>query len=345
MHPIVRTNSRKGHTCAGTPSQVTASMVTTIIPVWNRAELLIEAVDSVLSQTYRPIEIIIIDDGSTDETSVVAKNLAATYRNAITYLRHERSGPGASRELGRRAARGEYIQYLDSDDLLLPNKFECQVAGLKTHPGCAVSYGKTRYYRIGETPTNVAHKRTGERIEKMFPGFLQARCWSTSTPLFTRRICDRAGPWLTLNNEEDWEYDCRVASLDVRLHYCDEFVSDTRDHDDHRLCKDLTTSANVLKDRACAHQRIYQHAIHAGVGKETPEMQHFARELFFLSRQCASVGLTDEAKSLFNLAREASVEERLAELKIYKMLADLVGWTRMGIVSEKFDHLRSRVSR
>ncbi len=325
---------------------MTTSIVTTIIPVWNRAELLIEAVNSVLSQTYRPIEIIIVDDGSTDETTAVAKNLAATHRDTITYLRQERAGPGVSRELGRQTAKGEYIQYLDSDDLLLPNKFAGQVAGLKSNPECTVSYGKTRYYRVGEQPTNVAHKRTGERIDKMFPAFLQSRWWSTSTPLFTRNICDRAGPWLPLNNEEDWEYDCRIASMDVRLHYCDEFVSDTRDHDDHRLCKDFTSSPKVMEDRALAHQRIYQHAVRAGIGRETPEMRHFARELFFVSRQCAGVGLTAEAKILFNLAWEASEDQgRLAEFRIYRFLADLVGWNRMGIVSEKLDQFRSIISR
>ncbi len=320
-------------------------LVSAIIPVFNRPDLLIEAVNSVLAQTHRPVEIIIIDDGSTDRTPQVAKSLAAQHPEEIIYRRQANQGPGAARELGRQTAKGEFIQYLDSDDLLSPDKFETQVEGLRSNPECAVSYGMTRYYRIGESPQDIAHKRTGERIDKMFPAFLQSRWWSTSTPLFTRSICDRAGAWLDLSNEEDWEYDCRVASFGVRLHYCPQFVSDTRDHDSHRVCQDVTNSSEVLKDRAYAHELIYQHAIRTGIKEDTPEMRHFARELFFLSRQCGSAGLSNEAKKLFSLARDASgAKGNKAEFIIYKHLATLLGWSRMGAVSEKLDLLRSKIS-
>jgi glycosyltransferase involved in cell wall biosynthesis len=326
-------------------NQSIVGLVSTIIPVRDRPTLLIEAVESVLAQTYRPVEIIIVDDGSIDETPEVAKNLAAKYPVEVKYRRQVNQGPGAARELGRQTVRGEFIQYLDSDDLLLPDKYERQVAGLRANPECAVSYGKTRYYRIGETPKNIAHKRTGERIKEMFPAFLQSRWWSTSTPLFSRSICDRAGSWLALSNEEDWEYDCRIASFGVRLHYCDQFVSDTRDHNDRRLCKGTNNSPAVMKDRAYAHELIYQHAIRAAVKKNTPEMQHFARELFFLSRQCGAVGLPTEAKQLFLLARDASGERgNRAEFLIYEILANLFGWSRMGAISDKFDWLRSKIN-
>ena len=87
-----------------------------------------------------------------------------------------------------------------------------------------------RVFTFTETSrADVAWKRTGERISTMFPSFLQSRWWDTSTPLYRREVTDLAGPWLALRNEEDWEYDCRIASKRGRLHYCDTFVSDTRD--------------------------------------------------------------------------------------------------------------------
>src|SRR5262245_17204344 len=202
-------------------------LVSTIIPVHNRPLLLREAVASVLAQTYRPIEIIIVDDGSTDETAGEAEALAKAHSD-VRAIHRSNGGPGAARETGRLAARGEFIQYLDSDDLLLPTKFELQVAGLRRCSDCGVSYGKTRFYTIGDRPTNAAYKRTGERIPTMFPSFLRSRWWSTSTALYRRTLTDEVGRWTDLRNEEDWEYDCRIASKGVRLCFCDAFVSDTR---------------------------------------------------------------------------------------------------------------------
>src|SRR5262249_38400237 len=185
-------------------------LVSTIIPVHNRPALLQEAVSSVLAQSYRPIEIIIVDDGSNDETGSQADALAGAHPE-VRAIHRKNGGPGAARETGRLAARGEFIQYLDSDDLLLPIKFKLQVAGLRQRRDCSVSYGKARCYIIGERPIDVPWKRTGERISTMFPSFLQSRWWGTSAPLYRREVTDLAGPWTELRNEEDWEYDCRIA--------------------------------------------------------------------------------------------------------------------------------------
>ena len=78
-----------------------------------------------LAQRYRPIEIIIVDDGSTDETPQVVEELAASHE--VRSVHQGNAGPGAAREAGRQLACGAFIQYLDSDDLLLPTKFELQV--------------------------------------------------------------------------------------------------------------------------------------------------------------------------------------------------------------------------
>jgi glycosyltransferase involved in cell wall biosynthesis len=309
-------------------------LVSTIIPVHNRPLLLRQAVESVLAQTYRPIEIIIVDDGSTDDTPHSIAALAGGYPSIVQELRIANGGPGAAREAGRVVASGEFIQYLDSDDLLLPRKFELQVGGLRAHPECDVAYGRTRFYRVGESPGNMSWKRTSERIETMFPSFLRSRWWDTSTPLYRRKVTDRAGAWLTLRNEEDWEYDCRVASQGIRLHYCPEYVSDTRTHSEDMLSRGGRSAAK-LHDRAEAHCLILGHAQRAGILHDTPEMKHFARELFLLARQCGAAGLSADAQMLFHLARSASTPERRRgfDFMAYRAAAGVLGWSLAGRIT------------
>ncbi len=318
------------------------SLVSTIIPVYNRASLLKEAVASAMSQTYPHIEIIIVDDGSADDTSLVADDLSRIHADRVTVIHQTNTGPGLAREAGRRRARGEFIQYLDSDDLLLPRKFELQVAGLKAHPECAVSYGKTRFYKRGSEITDVAWKRTGEIIPAMFPSFLESRWWGTSTPLYRRNVIDSAGPWKALSNEEDWEYDCRIATQDISLHYLPEFVSEEREHNESRLSRDGNKLQSKLKDRATAHELILAHALMAGITVETPEMKAFARELFLLSRQCGAAGLAAESKQLFGYAKQASGQVRGEKLdfKLYELLAKVTGWRALGTIACYADNLR-----
>src|SRR5262245_16756686 len=284
-------------------------LVSTIIPVHNRPSLMREAVASVLAQTHRPVEIIIVDDGSIDETGREAEALAEAHPEVHT-IHRENGGPGAARETGRLAAKGEFIQYLDSDDLLLPTKFELQVAGLRQYGDCSVSYGKTRFYAYGDRPPDVPWKRTGERISTMFPSFLRSRWWGTSTPLYRRGVTDLAGPWTELRNEEDWEYDCRIARNGGQLHYCDTFVSDERVTRGPHLSTASSTDPEKLRSRARAHKLILEHALATRISHDTPEMQQFARELFLLARQCGAAGLGEESRLLFKLARQASGTER-----------------------------------
>lgn len=318
-------------------------LVSTIIPVYNRPTLLRQAVTSVLAQTYRPIEIIIVDDGSTDTTSEVILELEAAAPGVIRSLQQANAGPGVAREAGRQAARGEFIQYLDSDDLLLPHKFEVQVSSLRAHPECGIAYGKTQFAQVGQTPAGEAHKSTGEQHEFLFPALLIGRWWSTNTPLYRRSLCDRLGPWSKLWNEEDWEYEARAAAVGTKLCYCNEFVSVTRSHEpDQHLCYQGASDPRKLKDRAKAHELILSHARRAGIGCEIPEMQHFARELFLLARQCGAAGLAVEARELFQLARAASGSERSSGLdfRLYRLLAGMIGWARTGRLTCAMDRWR-----
>ena len=103
--------------------------VTVIISLYNHAHLVSEAIESVLSQTYKDIEIIVVDDGSTDN----AKKVLATYieQGKIRYIYQNNKGLSSARNTGIQAAQGKYIKFLDSDDYLYPEQFEKQIEDIK----------------------------------------------------------------------------------------------------------------------------------------------------------------------------------------------------------------------
>ena len=105
--------------------------VSVIIPTYNRAHLIRQALESALAQTCRDFEIIVADDGSTDHTAEVV----AQFGSAVTYIPlPHRDQPAATRNGGLRVARGEFVAFLDSDDLFFPNKLALQIAALEAHP-------------------------------------------------------------------------------------------------------------------------------------------------------------------------------------------------------------------
>ena len=293
-------------------------------------------------QSYRPIEVIVVNDGSTDDTAQTADALMTDNPAEIRVLHQQNTGPGLAREAGRQAARGEFIQYLDSDDVLLPEKFALQVGGLRAEPQCGAAYGYTRYRHADGRLEPRPWKGSGQRVDAMFPSFLRSRWWDTPTPLYRASVCDVAGPWTDLRLEEDWEYDCRIASLGTRLHFCEAWVAEVRDHDQGRLCRGEALDPARLRHRARAHGLIHAHAARAGIGPDVPEMQHFARELFLLARQCGAAGLDVESRQLFDAAKNASGESRAGgiDFQLYRVAAGILGWSLTGWLACSADRLR-----
>jgi glycosyltransferase involved in cell wall biosynthesis len=124
--------------------------VSVVIIFLDAARFLEEAIESVLAQQYEDWELLLIDDGSTDASGAIARRCARRKPNQIRYLTHpahENRGMSASRNLGIREARGEYVAFLDADDVWLPGKLERQVAILASYPSAMMLYGQTlRWY-------------------------------------------------------------------------------------------------------------------------------------------------------------------------------------------------------
>ncbi|MBW4603744.1 MAG: glycosyltransferase family 2 protein [Calothrix sp. FI2-JRJ7] len=115
----------------------------------NADKFIQEAIESVISQTYENWELLLIDDGSTDNSTIISQKYVAKYPEKIRYLEHEshqNKGKSTSRNLGISHARGEYITFLDADDVFLPLKLEKQLAILGEYPEATMVYGNTLYW-------------------------------------------------------------------------------------------------------------------------------------------------------------------------------------------------------
>ena len=126
-----------------------SGFVTIIIIFLNAAEFLHEAIESALAQTYTYWEILLIDDGSSDGSSEIAKSFASQNTSRIRYLEHDghqNLGMSATRNTGIRHAKGKYIAFLDADDVWFPEKLEYQVKIMESHPTAGMVYGNTLYW-------------------------------------------------------------------------------------------------------------------------------------------------------------------------------------------------------
>jgi glycosyltransferase involved in cell wall biosynthesis len=124
-------------------------LVSVTIPFFNAERFIGETIESVLAQTYSSWELLLADDGSTDGSTEIARAYAARFPGKISYLEHaghRNLGVNAARNLGARQSRGEFLAFLDSDDIWLPKKLETNVASLTEHREAGFLFGPTEYW-------------------------------------------------------------------------------------------------------------------------------------------------------------------------------------------------------
>jgi glycosyltransferase involved in cell wall biosynthesis len=116
---------------------VKGPLVSVVVPVYNAEEFLRETLDSVFALDYEPFEVIVVDDGSTDASAAIAESYAG-----VRCIRQENRGPSEARNEGIRIARGEFVAFVDSDDVVLPDKLSVQVGYLLDHPDVTATLGR-----------------------------------------------------------------------------------------------------------------------------------------------------------------------------------------------------------
>lgn len=189
---------------------MSAPLVSVVLPVHNGARYLDEAIRSVLAQTYADMELIVVDDGSTDETP----HIVARHESAVRYVRQEHSGVSAARNKGIALSRGSYIGFIDSDDEWEPEKIATQVGRLESKADAVASF--TGVLRVDERIGSAVAVTPPPAMDMVAALVLHSNLLSGggSAALIRRSALAQAGGFDTeLAQGEDWDLWIRLAAL------------------------------------------------------------------------------------------------------------------------------------
>jgi glycosyltransferase involved in cell wall biosynthesis len=207
------------------PSNLDASLVLVIIPCYNQAHYLGEAIESVLAQSYPHFEIIVVDDGSPDNTAEVA----ARYPG-VRYIRQENQGLSGARNTGMRESKGKYLVFLDADDRLVPDALQAGINCFHAHPECAFVSGHHRYIKGDGSLLN---EYPPEPIDSdHYIALLQRNYIGMhATVIYQRYIFDFVGGFDTsLKSCEDYDLYLRIAQK-FPIYRHSQMVAEYRWHD------------------------------------------------------------------------------------------------------------------
>ncbi len=223
--------------------------ISIIIPVFNAEQYLTEAIESVLMQAVKPLEIIVVNDGSTDESAKVAN----TFKNDICYLLQENKGASAARNLGINLANGSLLAFLDADDVWTAHKLELQLKALEEGSELDMVLGNIEQFVSPELDTENRNRLRSEL--KIMPGY------HVGTMLIKRDSFQQVGPFkedLQLAEFIDWF----SRAEDMKLHYkvLPEVVMKRRIHTTNQglhkrqHMKDYTSVLKAVLDRRRANK-------------------------------------------------------------------------------------------
>jgi glycosyltransferase involved in cell wall biosynthesis len=209
-------------------------LVSTIIPVYNGERTLGPALDSAAAQDYRPLEVIVIDDGSTDGTADIAR------RYDVRYAYQPNQGSAAARNAGILAAQGELLAFLDADDLWTPDKLRVQVAYLLEHPDLGYVLAHMRVFLEPGTSWPASLNRA--YYEHDPTGYLP------STLLARREVFDRVGGFDTsFRTSQDSDWFLRAHDAGIAMAVVPEVLLNRRLHDANRTNDTQAVTLSLLR--------------------------------------------------------------------------------------------------
>lgn len=214
--------------------------VSVIMPTYNREELLPRAIESILAQTYKDFEFIIVDDGSTDNTMHLLKQYADKDKRIRVFRNAQNKGIAYSRERGLNSARGKYIAIMDSDDVSTPTRLEKQVAFLEKSPDVAVVIGLTK-----NVATNNVWWRTTDPQEIIFTMHFDNTIGNPQT-MIRRSFLTRNNIHYKMNYaaSEDYDFFKQIIFAGGKIIRTNDVVLAVRYHNENPYAYYVQQSAN-----------------------------------------------------------------------------------------------------
>lgn len=235
-------------------------LVSVIIPTYNRANYLVQSLESVLAQTYRNLEVIVVNDGSTDET----KDELTPYRNRITYLEKANGGKSSALNLGLKHISGEYVWVFDDDDVALPELVACYMEIFNSRPEIGFVYSGYSFFD-GDDPCSVT-----ETVEAVLPpdgemlGRLLSGNFISSVSVIVRKACyDRVG-WYDerLVRAQDYDMWIRLARAGFRAEAVSRALVLVRNHAGVRGSEEDRFETSILREKHLEYHRVIMKKIY-----------------------------------------------------------------------------------
>ena len=226
-------------------------LVSVIIPAYNAEKLILETIESVRKQSYAPIEIIVVNDGSKDGTEAV---LAPLFRERrIRYITQENQGQAAARKNGFSVSKGTYISFLDADDLIAPEKIAVQVAHMEQHQKCGVCYSDI-YHFWHHQPNVMLKKKLDYPSGSIFDKLILNNVIQVMTALIRRDVLERYGmPGAGFRRSDDWYLWLNLAYHGVQFCFLNRVLAFQRRQQEGTLSDQPT----YFKETAETNLRVY----------------------------------------------------------------------------------------
>lgn len=284
-------------------------LFTVIVPVFNREQLVCESLDSVKFQSYRPIEIIVIDDGSTDQSYKVVNNWASKNHEGelftINCIHQPNAGASAARNNGINRISGEYVQFLDSDDRLHPERLQRLVAEFNKTDADFIQTGFDGFDAdTGDVISNHFGRPEEDQVELALRGLLWA---NTLRSAFRRPLVEKIGPWDTeMTCFEDRDYVERAVVQAEKPIAIREILASARRGGSERISDRLRTYEG-RKFRILCEERLCKGALTRS-DISIAAKQAFSSRLYALGFRSNASGWTDHGKWCGEIAESMGVD-------------------------------------